>query len=280
MKPGQFSSEEWWPERIAALRRLVDDGNSAGQVAAALSQAGAAVTRNMVIGKCKRLGLRLRGKPPDKARGKKLPPVEWDEARNATLRQAVESGLSLRAVIADLERRHSWPRKLTEPIVRAQISRQGLGGHGRVSLRGVSGGRSGTALPPIDSRHTMRSVSSSAALDRRHRNNPSRKPGAGGGKTDLPDVDGDYPDRVDLFDARADQCRWPLWPSHWRAGEGHRDVCGAAVCHTENGRQSYCAAHYADSTDRARTTRRDQSLGVRRGGTQGLAKRVRREAAE
>jgi hypothetical protein len=52
----------WTDEMDAALRRLVDERQSAGQIATVLSgQLKFAITRNSVIGRCGRLNLKLNG---------------------------------------------------------------------------------------------------------------------------------------------------------------------------------------------------------------------------
>jgi GcrA cell cycle regulator len=53
----------WTDERVALLRRLWEDGQSASKIAAQLG----GVTRNAVIGKVHRLGLAGRAKPGDEA---------------------------------------------------------------------------------------------------------------------------------------------------------------------------------------------------------------------
>src|SRR5262245_50768121 len=52
----------WTPENVAELRRLVGDSRSGSQIARDLTRfTGYEITRNMVIGKVKRLGLHLAG---------------------------------------------------------------------------------------------------------------------------------------------------------------------------------------------------------------------------
>lgn len=55
----------WTDERVALLRRLWEDGQSASKIAAQLG----GVTRNAVIGKVHRLGLAGRAKPGEEAQG-------------------------------------------------------------------------------------------------------------------------------------------------------------------------------------------------------------------
>jgi hypothetical protein len=51
------AGDYYWPSgRVEDLRQLVGEGKSASQIAAILN-----VTRNSVMSKCRRLGLRLRG---------------------------------------------------------------------------------------------------------------------------------------------------------------------------------------------------------------------------
>lgn len=55
----QGKETPWTPEKIEALRKLADTGLSAAQMAVELG----GVTRNAVIGKCSRLGLKYGGNP-------------------------------------------------------------------------------------------------------------------------------------------------------------------------------------------------------------------------
>jgi GcrA cell cycle regulator len=50
----------WTDDRVAVLRRLWADGDTAREIASAI---GERVTRNMVIGKARRLGLKPRPSP-------------------------------------------------------------------------------------------------------------------------------------------------------------------------------------------------------------------------
>jgi GcrA cell cycle regulator len=66
----------WWdgPGRIELLEKLVGENLSASCIAAALQdEFGERVTRNMVIGKCHRLGISLRGGIPKAGKQKAAP---------------------------------------------------------------------------------------------------------------------------------------------------------------------------------------------------------------
>lgn len=68
----------WWdgPGRIELLEKLVGEELSASSIAGELQDAfGERVTRNMVIGKCHRLGISLRGRNP-KAKERKSAPSQ------------------------------------------------------------------------------------------------------------------------------------------------------------------------------------------------------------
>lgn len=64
---------EWPEDRAATLRKLYQDGLSCGQIARALSAPGREITRNAVLGKLHRLGLRRKGRPapPPRVRPKR-----------------------------------------------------------------------------------------------------------------------------------------------------------------------------------------------------------------
>lgn len=52
----------WTEERVAELQRLAAAGRSAGEMAKLLDPSGKDITRNSVIGKCKRMGVQLKPK--------------------------------------------------------------------------------------------------------------------------------------------------------------------------------------------------------------------------
>lgn len=62
---------EWTKERVATLKRLWEEGYSASQIAAALGD----VTRNAVIGKAHRIGLKGRSSPIRRPAQPKRQPV-------------------------------------------------------------------------------------------------------------------------------------------------------------------------------------------------------------
>lgn len=66
----------WTEERVALLRRLWEDGQSASKIAAQLG----GVTRNAVIGKVHRLGLAGRVKPGEDAPLPVVKPIEVEKA--------------------------------------------------------------------------------------------------------------------------------------------------------------------------------------------------------
>lgn len=78
---------DWTAQAEQRLRYLIGQGMSASKVAAEL---GGGLTRNAVIGKCKRLGVRLRGSSRGGPKKKALTPLEVqmkEEARKARKRE-------------------------------------------------------------------------------------------------------------------------------------------------------------------------------------------------
>ncbi len=78
-------SDYWTPERVELLKKLHAEGHSASQIAKRL---GGGVTRNAVIGKVSRLGLKRDAASFPTRR----PPFLWTQDLDKRLRRAVEDG--------------------------------------------------------------------------------------------------------------------------------------------------------------------------------------------
>jgi GcrA cell cycle regulator len=95
------SGMSWTDDRIELLRRLWDSGKSASQIA---DELGHGVTRNAVIGKAHRLGLRARPSPVKPEVGAKIAPAPTQPRRIKT------EAKPARITLLDLnERICKWP---------------------------------------------------------------------------------------------------------------------------------------------------------------------------
>jgi len=87
----------WTEDRIEKLRKLWDDGLSASQIAKELAEG---VTRNAVIGKAHRLGLKSRPSPVK---------IDSDKKRAAPKRVPKKAGKKLVSLLDLTDRMCKWP---------------------------------------------------------------------------------------------------------------------------------------------------------------------------